>query len=297
MYKTNIRKKYILIITLSLILFLSNTCLAAISVQEVINNMQKAYEKQMAGVNDYSIIQKPTGGIASFAGETKIFYKKAKIDGEDVYKTRTETEVMGMDFVSIYDGKYNWSTNPMTGDIEKELAQINPVQFWKNINLSNTSYLGEDTIDGEKVYLLQIENALEVMGGLQAQASSIQNDGLQIATGKLWVSSKNWIPLRMQMVIKAGSEDEDMVMNIINTTDFKDYRQIGSILHPFQLVISASTEIDTFGMSDEEKEEQEEAMKMMKSMMSGMGSFTIDTMDLSVNAGLSDDLFDGTKLE
>jgi len=38
-------------------------------------------------------------------------------------------------------------------------------------------------------------------------------------------------------------------------------------------------------------------MKMMKSMMSGMGSFTIDTVDLSVNAGLSDDLFDGTKLE
>ncbi len=297
MYKTNIRKKYILVITLSIILFLSNTCLAAISVQEIIDNLQKEYEKQMTGVNDYSIIQKPTGGIASFAGETKIFYKKAKIDGEDVYKTRTETEVMGMDFVSIYDGKYNWSTNPMTGDIEKELAQINPVQFWKNINPSNTSYLGEDTIDGEKVYLLQIENALEVMGGLQAQASSIQNDGLQIATGKLCVSSKNWIPLRMQMVIKAGSEDEDMVMNIINTTDFKDYRQVGSILHPFQLVISTSTEIDTSGMSDEEKEEQEEAMKMMKSMMSGMGSFTIDTVDLSVNAGLSDDLFDGTKLE
>ena len=296
MYKTNIRKKYILVITLSIILFLSNTCLAAISVQEVINNMQKAYEKQMAGVNDYSIIQKPSGGIASFAGETKIFYKKAKIDGEDVYKTRTETEVMGMDFVSIYDGKYIWSTDPMTGEVEKELAQIDPAQFWKNINPSNTSYLGEDTIDGEKVYLLEIENALQVMGGLQAQASSMQDDGLQIATGKLWVSSKNWIPLRMQMVIKAGSEDEDMVMNIINTTDFKDYRQVGSILHPFQLVISTSTEIDTSGMSDEEKEEQEKAIKMMKSMMSGMGSFTIDTVDLSVNTGLPDNLFDGTKL-
>jgi len=27
-----------------------------------------------------------------------------------------------------------------------------------------------------------------------------------------------------------------------------------------------------------------------------MGSFTIDTLDLSVNTGLSDNLFDGTKL-
>ena len=297
MYKTNIRKKYILVITLSIILFLSNTCLAAISVQEIINNLQKEYEQQMAGVNDYSIIQKPSGGIASFAGETKIFYKKARINGEDVYKTRTETEVMGMDFISIYDGKYNWSTDPMTGEIEKELAQTNPAQFWKNINLSNTSYLGEDTIDGEKVYLLQIENALQVMGGLQAQASSIQDDGLELATGKLWISSKTWIPLRMQMTIKAGSEGEDIAMNLISTTDFRDYRQVGSMLHPFQLIMSTSTEIDTSGMSEEEKEEQEEAMRMVQSMMSGMGSFTIDTMDLSVNAGLSDDLFDGTKLE
>ena len=296
MYKMNMRKTFTLITILFLILFLSNTCLA-ISVQEIINNMQKAYDKQMDGINDYSIIQKPSGGIGALAGETKIYYKKAKVDGKETYKTRSETEVMGMDFITIYDGKYNWSTNPMTGEVEKELAQTNLTQFWKNMNPSNTSYSGEDTIDGEKVYLLQIENALQVMGSLQAQASSIQNDGLQIATGKLWVSSKNWMPLRMQMVIKASSEDEDMIINIISTTDFRDYRQVGSMLHPFQLVINSKTEIDTSGMSEEEKEEQKQAMMMMQSMMSGMGSFTVDTVDLSINTGLSDNLFDGTKLE
>ena len=296
MYKMNMRKTFTLITILFLILFLSNTCLA-ISVQEIINNMQKAYDKQMDGINDYSIIQKPSGGIGALAGETKIYYKKAKVDGKETYKTRSETEVMGMDFITIYDGKYNWSTNPMTGEVEKELAQTNLTQFWKNMNPSNTSYSGEDTIDGEKVYLLQIENALQVMGSLQAQASSMQNDGLQIATGKLWVSSKNWMPLRMQMVMKTGSEDEDMIINIISTTDFRDYRQVGSMLHPFQLVINSKTEIDTSGMSEEEKEEQKQAMMMMQSMMSGMGSFTVDTVDLSINTGLSDNLFDGTKLE
>jgi outer membrane lipoprotein-sorting protein len=297
MYKMNMRKTFTLITILFLILFLSNTCLAAISVQEIINNMQKAYDKQMDGINDYSIIQKPAGGIASFAGEIKMFYKKARIDGEEIFKSRSETEVMGMDFVTIYDGKYNWSTNPMTGEVEKELAQANPVQFWKNMNPSNTSYSGEDTIDGKKVYLLQIENALQVMGGLQAQASSIQDDGLQIATGTLWVNSKTWMPLRMQMVMKTGSQDEDITMNLISTTDFKDYRQVGSMLHPFQLVINTKTEIDTSEMSEEEKEEQKQAMMMMQSMMSGMGSFTVDTLDLSINTGLSDNLFDGTKLE
>jgi hypothetical protein len=31
--------------------------------------------------------------------------------------------------------------------------------------------------------------------------------------------------------------------------------------------------------------------------MSGMGSFTVETIDIKVNTGLSDDLFDGSKLK
>lgn len=36
---------------------------------------------------------------------------------------------------------------------------------------------------------------------------------------------------------------------------------------------------------------------MRSTMASGMGSFTMDTIDIKVNSGLSDDLFDGSKLE
>jgi hypothetical protein len=39
-------------------------------------------------------------------------------------------------------------------------------------------------------------------------------------------------------------------------------------------------------------------MQMMQSMMSALGgSFTIETLDVKVNSGLSDALFDGSKLE
>lgn len=88
-----------------------------------------------------------------------------------------------------------------------------------------------------------------------------------------------------------------MAMNTEITTDLKDYRQVGSMLHPHQLVMSMAMEMDTSGMSEEEKKEQEQTMQMMQSMMSGMGSFSIDTVDIKVNTGLSDDLFDGTKLK
>jgi len=40
------------------------------------------------------------------------------------------------------------------------------------------------------------------------------------------------------------------------TTDLKDYRQVGSMLHPYQLVMSMAMQMDTSGLSEEEKKEQ-----------------------------------------
>ncbi|MDD3656863.1 MAG: hypothetical protein PHI72_08925 [Atribacterota bacterium] len=289
------QKIFIDILVVGFILFFCSTGLAAISVQEIVSNMQKAYEKQMADINDYIVVQKPTGGIAAMTGEAKIYYKRARVEGEEIYKMRTESEAMGMSMVSVYDGKYSWAPNYMTGKVESKLAEGNPAQFWKNIDLVKTKYLGEEIIEGEKAYVLQIDNALQVMGSQQVQASSVQQDGLQKVSGKLWISSKTWMPLRMVMIMNASSEK--MVMNTTTTTDFKDYRQVGSMLHPFQLVMKTNTEIDTSGMSAEDRKNSEQTMQMMQSMMSGMGSFTIETTDIKINVGLTDDLFDGTKLK
>jgi outer membrane lipoprotein-sorting protein len=294
------RKILIGIIITCLILSLSSIYVAGMSVQEVISNMQKTYEKQMKGINDYTIVQKGTGGMAALAGEITIYYKKAEIKGEVIYKTRTESEVMGMAMVSIYDGNYNWSKNPMTGEIEKKISEFDPGKMWKNLGLTKTEYLGEEEIEGEKAYVLQVDNALQVMGSQQAMSpQGGQSEGSAESWGKLWINSKTWMPVRMLMVIKAKSEGgaKEMAMNTNMTTDLKDYRQAGTMLHPYQLVVNMAMEIDTSGLSEEEKKEQEQAMQMMQAMMSGMGSFSIDTVDIKVNTGLSDDLFDGSKLE
>jgi len=294
------KKILIGIIIVCLILFLSSICVAGMSVQEVISNMQKTYEKQMKGINDYTIVQKGTGGMAALAGETTTYYKKAEIKGEVIYKTRTESEVTGMAMVSIYDGNYNWTKNPMTGEIEKKISEYNPGQMWKNIDLTKSQYLGEEEIDREKTYVLEIDNALQVMGNQQAMSpQGGQSEGSAEAWGKLWISSKTWMPVRMFMEMKAKPEGgaKEMAMNTKVTTDFKDYRQVGAMLHPYQLVMNTAMEIDTSGLNEEEKKEQEQVMKMMSTMASGMGSFTMETIDIKVNIGLSGDLFDGTKLE
>ena len=127
-----------------------------------------------------------------------------------------------------------------------------------------------------------------------------QSEGSVESSGKLWISSKTWMPVRMLMVMKAkpGEGAEGMAMNTEVTTDLKDYRQVGTMFHPYQLVMNIAMEVDTSGLSEEKKKEQEQGMQMMQSMMSALGgSSTIETLDLKVNTGLSDDLFDGSKLE
>ena len=105
------KKIMIVILIVNLILFLSSPCLAGMNVQEVISNMQKAYEKQMKGVNDFTVIHRSTGGMAALAGDTVTYYKKVKLDGQDIYKSRIESQVMGMDMVIINDGRYYGRSN------------------------------------------------------------------------------------------------------------------------------------------------------------------------------------------
>lgn len=288
------------ILVMGMILCFVGSCLAGMTVQEVISNMQKAYEKQMKGVNDFTVIHRSTGGMAALAGDTVTYYKKVKLDGQDIYKSRIESQVMGMDVVIINDGKYYWTTNPMTGEIDKEISEHDSVQIWRNLDPVRTQYLGEEEVSGEKAYVLKFDNPIQVMGKQQAmsqQGEEPEEPGDM--WGKLWVSSKTWMPLRMLMEFKAESmeEAEEMVMIMKMTTDLKDYRQVGTMLHPYQMVMSTTMELDTTGLSEEEKEEHQMMMQMMSAMMSGMGSFTIDTIDIKVNTGLPDDLFDGTKLK
>lgn len=294
------KKILIGIIIVGLILFFSNSCLAGMTVQKVISNMQKSFEKQMKGINDFTVVQKSTGGMADLAGETTTYYKKVKLDGQDIYKSRIESQVMGMDMVIINDGKYYWTTNPMTGEIDKEISEHDSVQIWRNLDPVKTQYLGEEEVSGEKAYVLKFDNPIQVMGKQQAMSQQWEEpEEPGEMWGTLWVSSKTWMPLRMLMEFKAKSmeEAEGMTMVMKMTTDLKDYRQVGTMLHSYQMIINTTMELDTTGLSEEEKKERQAMMQMMSAMMSGMGSFTVDTIDIKVNTSLSDDLFDGTKLK
>jgi len=280
------KKTAIEIISVGLIVLLSASSLWGMTAKKVIENMEQACKKQTKDIEDMTIFNKLAGGMAMLAGESITYQKRARIDGKTIYKIRNETKIMGKTMVTIYDGIYNWSIDPASGEVKKKKAEFtpDPTRLWRNLKPSETHYLGTEEIEGEKAHLLKIDNPFKVVGKPSTKALQ---EGESSAEGKIWVNAGNWTLMRTLMVISGKSKEGKETIIKINM-ELKDYRSVNGMLFPYRM--TTTTEIDMPGLSEEEKQ-------MMQSFMGVMGSYEIITTDVKVNNGLSDDLFDGTKLK
>jgi hypothetical protein len=284
-------KKAMILMVGGLIFSLTGACLAKMSAQQVINQMRGAYEQQMSGIDDLTMVTKGTAGIMAMMGETTVYKKRAKIAGKTVYKTRTEMQFMGKPLVTIYDGEYEWSVDPMSGQVKKEKKDFAPdwTRIWEVLDLSQMQYVGTDDLDGEAAHVLKMDDLTEgikkLMPALQQTGPS--QEGEWSGWAKMWINAKNWVFMRMQIVMAGTSEEGQEMTNII-TSDFKDYRQVQTMLIPHQMTYKMEVEIPD--MSPEEKQ-------MMLDMMGAFMEGEMIVTKAEVNTGLPADLFDGTKLE
>lgn len=284
-------KKAMILIVGGLIFSLTGACLAKMSAQQVINQMQGTYEQRMSGIDDLTMVTKGTAGIMAMMGESTIYQKRAKIAGKTVYKTRTEMQFMGKPLVTIYDGEYEWSVDPMSGQVKKEKKDFAPdwTRIWEVLDLSQMQYVGTDDLDGEAAHVLKMDDLTEgikkLMPALQQTGPS--QEGEWSGWAKMWINAKNWVFMRMQIVMTGTSEEGQEMTNII-TSDFKDYRQVQTMLIPHQMTYKMEVEIPD--MSPEEKQ-------MMLGMMGAFMEGEMIVTKTEANTGLPADLFDGTKLE
>ena len=284
-------KKAMILMVGGLIFCLTGACLAKMSAQEVINQMRGAYEQRMSGIDDLTMVTKGTAGIMAMMGESTIYQKRAKIAGKTVYKTRTEIQFMGKPLITIYDGEYEWSVDPISGQVKKEKKDFAPdwTRIWEVLDLSQMQYVGTDDLDGEAAHVLKMDDLTEgikkLMPALQQTGPS--QEGEWSGWAKMWINAENWVFMRMQIVMTGTSEEGQEMTNRI-TSDFKDYRQVQTMLIPHQMTYKMEVEIPD--MSPEEKE-------MMLGMMGAFMEGEMIVTKVEVNTGLPADLFDGTKLE
>ena len=295
------KKRMLFLVVLAIVFVFQVTVAKALTAEEVIENMNNSYEKQMANINDVTIIS-----------DNNIQYqKKATVDGEKVYKTRTEINIgLGVEIVTVYDGEYQWSLNPTTGDVEKQLIEYNPNEMLNSFKNAKLNYITKEKYDGFDTHVLSVKDMDMVVG-------ADQKEGLN---GKIWVDAKDWVVRKVQMEVEPEKEDKDN-MGVLTTVKMKDYKRIDGMLIPYTQEISiGGTEVEMTPEEQEEMRQNIEEMEKELEQMSGFqrklvekmrraqinvmknlleGSGIVTTMkvkDVKVNSGLSDDLFNGKLL-
>lgn len=290
-------KKNYLMIQIVLIFFVLMIISPAISfssnVNYIIQQMEESYRNQMRGIEDITIVQEMDAGF--FNIESTTYQKKAIVNNNEVFKSRTEIDVMGMNVITIYDGIYTWSIDPETGEVKQEAGGADPLQVWKIFNPDKMQYLGEEAVNGKDAYMVELDDAIWMMGQEDITQQNISEDAEEIEMRSIyWIDKSQFVPLKSRNFMKATTIEDGnpVIMNTITDVQFLDYRLEGSMLISHKMVISTQIEIDDPTMDEEEK-------KMAQSMMGamGMGNMEMTVTSVEVNKGLSDNLFDGTLLE
>ena len=279
------------IVLLVIICFSLNlSVVAATNINQIINQMKQSYQKQLSGMSDLMITQEMEGDFVSM--ESTIFQKKATINGQVVLKSRSENNVMGITMVTIFDGVYTWSIDPISGEVQKEKSEFDPLQIWKVFDPEKMQYFGEEKIDNKAAYKVQLNDNIWMMGKEDLSSSGMPEDSEVDMYSIFWIDKSDYIPLRAKNVLDTTTIEDGREINMLNITDVKflDYRQVGTMLISHKMIISSQMEINDPTMSAEEKEQAQ-------AFMNTMGEMEFVVKEVKMNSGLSDSLFDGTTLE
>jgi hypothetical protein len=134
------------------------------------------------------------------------------------------------------------------------------------------------------------------MMGMEDLVSSDAPEDSEIEMqGIYWIDKETLVPLKAKNFTKTTTveEGETVTMDMITDIQFLDYRSVGSMLVSHRMLISNQMEVDDPSLTSEEKKEAQAFM----SSMGGMRSMEMVVTSSKYNTGLSDELFDGTKLE
>ncbi len=275
--------------------------------EKVIQNCVVSYEKQMKGVKD----------ITTVTDKGVTYEKWTTINGKKVCKTRREMEMMGKKFVTIYDGEYLWRKDPVSGEVTKEAIDYSLFDMMENLKTAETQYGGTEKIDGYKTYILNIKDMTELAGFAKQEKEEMEKEKVK-TSGKIWVDAKDWIIRKIEIDIEDVKEGKK---GKFSTVEMKDFRNIKGLLIPFRTVVTlgegmpkpspeeeqemreelAEMKKELEKMSPKERKMAEKMMKlqieMMEKVLSGGGGEVTEVKSVTINTGLSDDLFDGSKLK
>ena len=200
------------------------TAAAGQSVADIVERMYAEYERQAAGIDNYTLVQSMIGI------ETVSYFEKETVDGRPVFRMR-EAATQGFNF--------------SLGDEDTGHGDI--FLFGPDL-VEHGRYAGEEQIDGSAAHVLAVDDlsALDI-----AQPSGPGDMEFVPRSGRIFVDAEMMVPRRMEFTGDATTPDG--TQEITMRMDMEDFRDVEGLVIPHRTVMN----IEGFGaMIDPEMQAQ-----------------------------------------
>lgn len=261
------------------LLAIAATTAAAQSVEDVVQGMYEAYERQAEGVDNYSIVQSMMGM------EATSYYQKEMVDGRPVFRM-IESDMEGLSF--------------SLGDDD---AGVGDIFLWGDELIEHGRYAGREQIGPSSVHVLAVDDLAQLD---IVQPSTPDDMQFEPRTARIYVDESLMVPRRMEFTGDARTDSGPQEVTV--QVDLENYLPIEGLLIPYRTVI----QIDGLGAAIdpemraqlEEMERELEAlppdqrammermlgpqMEQIRQMMDGGGdsmTMEVTVLDVAVNAG------------
>lgn len=246
---------------------------------EIIGTMAERHSERMEGIQDYTTTQSAMGqNIVTY------FERVGEEAGIPIYDPKV-TIVAGQRMEMPEDE----NSNDMNGMIARMRAAA-----------ERATVQGTEDVEGRSAWVLQFTDVADL--GWSAPGGA---DGFTPDEFTLYLDQERYVPLRMTFAGQMNVEGTQTEVTAEITLG--DYREVGGMLHPFQMSVRQGGMLEASGMSEEEIRSQiammraqidqvpeaqramvagviEEQIKLMESMLAGE-PIVMTTTDLKVNTG------------
>jgi hypothetical protein len=254
---------------------------SAQSVSDIVEDMYASYERQAAGVDNYTLVQTVMGI------ESTTYFEKEMVDGRPVFRMRGgAAQGANMNFGLGSD-------DSGMGDVYSIGPEL----------IEYARYAGQEQLGGGSVHVLAIDDLSQVS---LAQPATPGDMEFEPKTGRLYVDTDLMIPRKMEFSGEAMTPDSAHEVTV--SIDLQDVRNVQGLLIPYHTAMQIS---GLQAMIDPEMQaqlremeaqlaalpaEQRQMMERMlgaqlgqlREMASGGGdalTFDVTVSDVQVNAG------------
>lgn len=257
----------------TLLLALAAPPLSGQSAADILDDAREAYERRMAGIENYTVVQRVMGQ------ETTLYFVRDEVEGFAVFR-------------------------PQTQQNQRSGPAADPTFFYRPDVADRMTYEGSAEVEGHTCHVLRLEDfeGLDLGGPFSEQEVRFDPESMEFC-----IDEDEHVLRRMEM---KGSMTTPQGSNPMEMTGvMSDYREVDGMLHPFHLEMTTSG----MGGMAQQNPEMAEAMaemrkqleqlpeaqrkqmeEMMRSRMEAMqgameaaetGTIVIETVEVKVNSG------------